>query len=263
MQLLSRFFELYRFREMIYILVYRDIKARTKQAVLGYLWVIIQPLLATGVFSLLVQGVLRLELTETVPYPVFVFAGMVLWQYFSSSLSESAQSLVTNLSLLTQVYFPKDILILYPIFAKLVDLGISLAMLVVMLILYRISVHWTLVFIPLFVLVAMLFAYALGLFLAPLNVAFRDVARALPILLSLALYATPALYPLERVPLHYRNLYLLNPMAVVVEGFRRVLFEGTLPPLWALGWATVLTVGLLLIGQALFQLFEKVLADVV
>jgi lipopolysaccharide transport system permease protein len=259
----GKFVELYRFREMLYVLVYRDIKSQTKQAFLGYAWVIIQPLLATGVFTILVQSVLGLKLTERVPYPVFLMTGMVLWQYFSNSLTVSTESLTGNVNLLTQVYFPKDILILYPIFAKLVDLGVSLLVLATLLVVFRVPVAWTLVFAPLMVLITMVMIYGLGLFLAPLNVAFRDVARALPVLLSFALYVTPVVYPLEQVPPPYRTWYLLNPMATVIEGFRGVLLGGQLPPLWALAWALGLSLLVLVLGQRAFRLVEMVLADVV
>ena len=263
MRVLSKFREIYRYREMLYVLVYRDIKARTKQAFVGYLWVIIQPLLATGVFTILIQSVLKLDLTEAIPYPVFVCAGMILWQYFANSLTASTESLSGNVNLITQVYFPRDVLILYPIISKLVDLAVSFGALGLLLVLFQVSVSWMLILAPMFVLLCMALTYGLGLFLAPLNVAARDVARAVPILLSFALYATPVLYPLQRVPEQYQMLYLLNPMAVVVEGFRGALLQGQLPPAWALAWTAILSIGLLLVGQVAFQAFETVLADVI
>lgn len=261
--MLTKALELYRYREMLYVLIYRDVKARSKQAFLGYLWVIIQPLLATGVFTLLVQGVLGLELTESVPYPVFLYTGMIIWQYFSSSLTASTESLAANVNLITQVYFPRDVLVLYPIISKLIDLMVSFGALGLLMVLFRVSLSWMVVLMPVFVLICMTLAYGLSLFLAPLNVAVRDVGRVLPVLLSFALYATPVLYPLERVPEQVRGIYLLNPAAVVVEGFRSVLLEGRVPELWALAWAVFLTVGLVCLGEVAFHLFETVLADVI
>lgn len=261
--MLTKALALYRYREMLYVLVYRDVKARSKQAFLGYLWVIIQPLLATGVFVVLVQGVLGLELTETIPYAVFLYTGMIIWQYFSNSLTASTESLAANANLITQVYFPRDVLVLYPIISKLIDLLVSFAALGLLLVLFRVSVSWTVVLAPIFVLLCMALAYGLGLFLAPLNVAVRDVGRVLPVLLSFALYATPVLYPSERVPEQVRVLYMLNPAAVVVEGFRSVLLEGRVPELWALAWAVCLIIGLVGLGEMAFRLFETVLADVI
>lgn len=261
--MLRRFRELYRFREMLYMLVYRDLKARSKQAVFGYFWIIVQPLLATGFFTVLVQGVLGLKLSGDIPYPVFLVSTLIFWQYFSNALTASMESLVGDVDLLTRVYFPKDVLVLYPIVTKLLDLAIGMIVLGLFMVIFKVAVHWTVVVLPLFILMEMLFAYALGLLLAPLSVAFRDVSRAVSILLSFAVYAVPVLYPLEKVPQQFIWAYMLNPMAVVLDGSRRAILYGTLPDPQYLTLTFVTVVALVLVTQRIFQVFERVVADLV
>jgi lipopolysaccharide transport system permease protein len=260
--MLARLVELYRYRELLYVLIYRDVKARTKQAFLGYSWIVVQPLLAMGIFSLIVQVVLNLDLTDT-PYPLFLFCGLVCWQYFANSLSAATESLVLHQDLLTQVYFPREVLPLYPILGKLLDLGISSLMLAVLLIVYRTPVGWGVLLTPLVITVQIILTFGLALMLAPLNVAMRDVSRALPILLSFFMYAAPVLYPLERVPERLMGVYLLNPMAILIATFRALILGGQVPAPHYLVLAVVVSLVTLVIAYRLFQIFELMLADIV
>src|SRR6516225_7560060 len=189
-----------RWWEILYMLVQRDLKARSKQAYLGYLWIFIQPLLLTGVFSVLVQQVLgRTDLSD-IPYPVFLMAGVIPWQFFANSLNDSTDSLVKNVDLVRQVYFPREILAIYPVFSRLVDVAIGTLALAVFMVAWHVPVSGWVVLLPLIVVEEMLFAAAIGMLLSAANVGWRDISRGLPLVLFLMLYAVPVLYPPERVP---------------------------------------------------------------
>lgn len=252
-----------RWREIVYMLVLRDLKARTKQAYLGYLWILIQPLLLTGVFSFLVQQVLgRTDLSD-IPYPVFLMAGVIPWQYFANSLNESAESLVKNIDLVRQVYFPREILAIYPVFARLVDVAVVCVALGIFLIVFRVPVSGWVVLAPVILVEEMLFAAALGLLLSAANVAWRDISRGLPLVLFLMLYAVPVLYPPERVPNAIRPVFNLNPIAHLVDAFRAAVL-GTHPPeLVGLALIGVIGVLALALAQRIFAVFDGVLADVI
>jgi lipopolysaccharide transport system permease protein len=255
--------KLERWREILYMLVLRDLKARSKQAFLGYLWILIQPLLLTGVFSVLVQQVLgRTDLSD-IPYPVFLMAGVIPWQFFANSLNESTESLVKNVDLVRQVYFPREILAIYPVFARLVDVAIGCVALAVFMVAWHVPVSGWAVLVPLLLIVEMVYACAIGMLLSAANVGWRDISRGLPLLLFLMLYAMPVLYPPERMPNAIRGLYDLNPIAHLVDGFRAAIL-GTHPPdAAALTVVAVVGVVALLIAQRIFSVFDGILADVI
>ena len=245
------------------MLVLRDLKARSKQAYLGYLWILIQPLLLTGVFSFLVQQVFgRSDLSE-IPYPVFLMAGVIPWQFFANSLNESTESLVKNVDLVRQVYFPREILAIYPVFARLVDVAVGCIALAVFMVAFHVPASGWLVLVPLILIEEMLFAAACGMLLSAANVGWRDVSRGLPLVLFLMLYAVPVLYPPERVPSTLRPLFDLNPIAHLVDGFRAAIV-GTHPP-DLLGLVVLGVVGVLALtlAQRVFSVFDGVLADVI
>jgi len=252
-----------RWREILYMLVVRDLKARTKQAYLGYVWILVQPLLLTGAFSFLVQQVLgRNDLTD-VPYPVFVMAGVIAWQFFANSLNESAESLVKNVDLVRQVYFPREILAIYPVFARLIDVAVGSVALGAFMLFFGVPLSGWVVLAPVVIAIEMLFAAAIGLLLSAANVGWRDISRGLPLLLFLMLYTVPVLYAPSRVPAAIRPLYDLNPMAQLVDTFRAAVL-GTHAPdvvgLLILGAVGVLT---LFVAQRVFTVFDGVLADVI
>lgn len=245
------------------MLVLRDLQARTKQAYLGYFWIFIQPLLLTGVFSFLIQQVLgRADLSD-IPYPVFLLAGVIPWQFFANSLNESAESLVKNVDLVRQVYFPREILAIYPVFARLIDVAIGCVALGAFMIAFHVPLSGWVVLAPFILIVEMLFAAALGLLLSAANVAWRDVSRGLPLVLFLMLYVVPVLYPPERVPSALRPVYSLNPIAHLVDGFRAAVL-GTHPPdVAVLLLVALIGVVTLTLAQRIFSVFDGVLADVV
>ncbi len=252
-----------RSREILLMLVLRDLQARSRQAYLGYLWLLVQPLLMTGAFSFLVQRVLGRGDQSDVPYPLFLLAALVPWQFFANSLIDSAESLVKNVDLVRQVYFPREILAIYPIFARLVDVLVGCVAIAAFMIYYRVAPSPWLVLTPVILLEEMVFAAALGLLLSAANVGWRDVSRGLPLLLFLLLYAVPVLYPLEAVPASVRPIYDLNPMALLVDAFRAAVVGTHAPDLLGLAVVGVIGVVILVFAQRVFSVFDGVLADVV
>ncbi|HEV7666046.1 MAG TPA: ABC transporter permease [Chloroflexota bacterium] len=252
-----------RWREILYMLVLRDLKARSKQAYLGYVWILIQPLLLTGAFSFLVQQVLGRSDLSDVPYPVFVMSGVIAWQFFANSLLECTESLVKNVDLVRQVYFPREILAIYPVFARLIDVAVGCVALAVFMLAYHLPLSGWVVLAPLVLLVEMLFAASIGLLLSAANVAWRDISRGLPLILFLALYAVPVLYAPDRVPAAVRPIFDLNPMAHLVDTFRAAILGTHTPDV--LGLLVLLAVSLvtLFVAQRIFTVFDGVLADVI
>src|SRR5919198_5073482 len=246
--------ELYRYREILIMLVLRDLQARSKQAYLGYFWILAQPLLLTGAFTFLVQRVLgRADLSSDVPYPVFLMAALIPWQFFVNSLNESTESLVKNVDLVRQVYFPREILAVYPVFARLIDVGVGCVALAAFMLAFHVPVSGWVVLLPLIVIEEMLFAAACGLLLSAANVGWRDVSRGLPLVLFLMLYAVPVLYPPDRVPQAIRPVYDLNPMAHLVDAFRAAVLGTHAPDLVTLGLLAIVGVASLLFAQRIFS----------
>jgi lipopolysaccharide transport system permease protein len=245
------------------MLVLRDWQARTRQAYLGYLWLLVQPLLMTGAFSFLVQRVLGRGDQSDVPYPLFLLAALVPWQFFANSLTDSAESLVKNVDLVRQVYFPREILAIYPIFARLIDVLVGCVAIAAFMVYFRVPPSGWLVLVPLILVEEMVLAAALGLLLSAANVAWRDVSRGLPLLLFLLLYAVPVLYALDSVPASIRPIYDLNPMAHLVDAFRAAVLGTHAPDLLALAVVGGVAIVALAVAQRLFSVFDGVLADVV
>src|SRR5438067_4396842 len=230
---------------------------------MGYFWILVQPLLLTGAFSYLVQQVLGRSAVSDVPYPVFVMAGVIPWQFFANSLNESAESLVKNVDLVRQVYFPREILALYPGVARLTDVAVGCVALGVFMLVLHVPLSGWVVLVPLIVFEEMLFAAACGMLLSAANVAWRDVSRGLPLVLFLMLYAVPVLYAPEHIPGAIRPLFELNPIAHLVDAFRASVV-GTHPPdLLVLGVLGVLGVVAVVVAQRIFSVFDGVLADVI
>lgn len=254
--------EIWRYRELIYFLTWRDIKVRYKQAALGIGWALLQPLLNT-LISTVIFGVLLDVPSDGLPYPVFVLAALMPWHLFSTSLQKSSISLVGNANLLTKIYFPRLIIPLASVLAVLVDFAISFLVLIVMMFVYRIyptvNIFWT---IPL-ILLAVLAALAVGLWLSALNVQYRDVQHMVPFIVQIWMYASPIVYPIETIPAGiWRTIYGFNPMVGVIQGFRWALFNGAAPDMTML--VSIITVIVLFIsGLFYFRKMEKTFADIV
>jgi lipopolysaccharide transport system permease protein len=260
-QLWPRLREVWDYRELLYFLTWRDIKIRYRQTALGATWAVLQPVLTMLVFSVFFGALAKVP-SDGVPYPIFVYCGLLPWQLFSYALINSANSLVSNERLVSRVYFPRLIIPLASVLAGLVDFAIAFVMLLLMMFHYRMMPTLAIWFLPGFVLLAVAAALAAGLGLAAVNVRFRDVRYALPFLSQIWLFATPIAYPSSLIPPAWRPLYGLNPMAGVVEGFRWALLgQSTSPAPIVLVSALVVCLGLLA-SVSYFMRVERSFADV-
>jgi lipopolysaccharide transport system permease protein len=248
--------------ELLYFLVLRNLKLRYKQTALGASWAVLQPLLAMAIFSVVFGRLARLG-SDGLPYPVFALAAMVPWTYFANALTQAGNSLVDQHQLLTKVYFPRLLLPLAAVIAGLVDLLISFIMLLAVLAWYGITPSVRLLAAPGFALLAAATAFAPGIWLAALNVRYRDVRHVIPFLVQIWLFATPVAYSSTLVPERWRTLYGLNPMAGLVDGFRWMIAPAAAPPgaTLAIGVAAVAVV--LVAGLYFFRRVERSFADVV
>jgi lipopolysaccharide transport system permease protein len=253
--------EIWNYRELLYFLVWRDVKVRYKQTALGAAWAVLQPFLTMVVFTLLFGRLAKIP-SDGVPYPVFAFCGLLPWQLFSFALNESGNSLISNQQLIQKVYFPRLVMPLARVLAGLVDFAIAFILLLALLVYYQIPLHARMLVIPLLVLFAMLTALAAGLWLSALNVEYRDVRHLIPFLTQLWLFVTPVVYPSTFVPERWRMLLAFNPMTGVVEGFRWALLgTGGSSRLVAVSVAVVAV--LLLSGLLYFRRMERTFADVI
>ena len=254
--------EIWNYRELLYFLVWRDVKVRYKQTALGAAWAVIQPVMTMVVFSIFFGRLAKVP-SDGIPYPVFAFTALLPWQLFAFALTESSNSLVSSQNLITKVYFPRLVVPIASVLAGLVDFGIAFIVLLGMLFFYGIVPTAAVALLPLFVLLAVVTALSVGIWLSTLNVKYRDVRYTIPFLTQLWMFATPVAYPSSLVPEKWRALYGLNPMAGVVEAFRWALLgkSGSPGPLL---WVSVAAVLLLLVGGLFyFRRTEATFADVV
>jgi lipopolysaccharide transport system permease protein len=212
--------DLWRYRELFYILSWRDLKVRYKQTVIGAAWSIIRPVLTTIIFTVVFSRLAKLQAPGATPYALMVFVGMLPWQFFSTALSEASNSLIGNTNLITKVYFPRMIVPASSVITSMADLGISLLIMVVMFFIYRFTPAWTLILLPVFILIAFVAAFGVGLYVTALNVKYRDFRYIIPFVVQFGLYVTPVGFSSSVVPEKWRLLYSLNPMVGVVDGFR-------------------------------------------
>jgi lipopolysaccharide transport system permease protein len=253
--------ELWEYRELLYVLTWRDVKVRYKQTAIGALWVVLQPVLTMLLFSVLFGQFARLP-SEGVPYPLFVFAALLPWQLFARALSDSSASLVQNQNLVTKVYFPRVMMPLSAVLAGLIDFVIALAVLLALMLIYGFVPTLAILTLPLFLLMAIAAALGVGLWLAALNVQYRDVAYAMPFLTQFWFFATPIAYSSSLVPEPWRALLGLNPMAGVADGFRWALL-GAAPPGPLLAVSAGVVLALLVSGLIYFRRTEDSFADLI
>jgi lipopolysaccharide transport system permease protein len=253
---------LWQYRELLYFLVWRDVKVRYKQTAIGAAWAILQPLIAMAIFTAIFGYFARIP-SDGLPYPVFALAALLPWNLFAQALGRGATSLVGSAQLLTKVYFPR---LLIPVAAGVlpaIDFVVSLAALAGLMVWYGVVPTWRLLALPGFLLLALAAAVALSLLLAPVNVRFRDVGHAVPFLIQVWMYASPVVYPTSLVPERWRLLYALNPLVGVIEGVRWAVLSTPDPDVAAMAVSVAEVAGLLLGGLLWFRWLDATYADVV
>jgi lipopolysaccharide transport system permease protein len=254
--------ELWAYRELLYFFVWRDIKIRYKQTAIGAAWAVLQPFLTMLVFSLFFGRLAHLP-SDGIPYPIFFYSALLPWMYFAAALQNSTITIVENQRMITKVYFPKLLLPFSAVLSSLVDFGISFLMFIALMIYYGIRPGVAVVWLPVFLLLAILTALGVGLWLSALNAIYRDVRYVLPFLVQFWMFASPVVYASSLVPARWRWLYGLNPMVGVIEGFRWSLTgRGDAPGRVILVSASVVAL-VFLSGIAYFQKMETTIADVV
>jgi lipopolysaccharide transport system permease protein len=253
--------DLWAYRELLYFLTWRDVKVRYKQTVLGAAWAIIQPLFTMLIFTLFFGKLAGLP-SDGIPYPLFAYAGLLPWMFFSNAVTSSGNSLVGSANLITKVYFPRMIIPGAAVGAGLVDFAIAFVLLVGLMIYYGVQVTWTILLLPVLVILVTLLALGVGMWMSAMNVKYRDIRYALPFLIQLWMFGSPIIYPLSMVPEQWRWLMALNPLTGIIEGFRSSLFGRPLD--WSiLAISTGVTLAVLIYSAYTFRRMERTFADVV
>ena len=253
--------ELWSYRELLFFFVWRDVKIRYKQTGLGVAWAVIQPLFTMLIFSVIFGGLAKIP-SDGVPYPLFSLAALLPWQLFSEGMTRSTTSMVANANIITKVYFPRLIMPIAGIISPIVDFLVAIGILVLMMAYYGFVPTMNVVFLPLFVLLALATSLGVGLWLSALNVQYRDFQYTVPFLIQIWMYASPVVYSTNLVPAKYQLLYGLNPMAGVIEGFRWALL-GSAPPSGVIALSVVVVLVLLVSGAFYFKKMEQYFADIV
>jgi lipopolysaccharide transport system permease protein len=253
--------ELWAYRELLVIFAWRDLKVRYRQTLFGALWVMGQPLVSMLIFTLLFGRVAKLSVTTPVPYPVFVLSGLLLWNFVAGAINHVGNSLLGASYLISKAYFPRLVVPLSNIATDLVDFAVAALLLVPVMLWYRVIPDLEILFAPLLVLLATLFALGSGLWIAALNIEYRDIRIVIPWVLQIAMYVTPVVYPLSALPERYRGVAALNPVSGIVETFRATLF-GTPVPYAPLAWSVTASLILLFSGAYYFRRVERRFADV-
>ena|SRR5215469_1258586 len=253
--------EIFLYRELLGFLVWRDVKIRYRQTLLGGLWAILQPLVAMVIFTFIFNRLAGVK-SDGPPYPLFALAGVAPWTFFSTAVSQSSNSLVSSQQLVSKVYFPRVFIPLASVAALLLDLLLSLGLLAVLMVYYHWHVSLKIALLPVFILAGVLAAAGAGLTLSAFNVSFRDVKYAVPFLVQMGLFVTPVIYPIRYIPGHWKVLIGLNPMAGVVMGFRYSLL-GSPAPWPIMGLSMIVSAMLFLAGLLIFRRMERRFADII
>lgn len=253
--------ELFEYRDLFFFLVWRGIKVRYAQSALGIGWAVVQPVFSMVVYTVILGKLAKIQ-SDGVPYAVFSFAGLVPWTYFANALTDSSNSLIGNSNMISKVYFPRMILPLSSVLAKLVDFGIAMLLLFALMVWYGVFPNATIVALPLLILLMMITAAGLGMWFTAMAIQYRDVSYAMNFIVQLLMYAAPVVYPSSLIPEQYQLFYALNPMVGVIEGFRAALL-GTRPMPWDfIGVGSLVALGLLVSGAIYFRFKERIFADV-
>ena len=252
--------ELWQYRELLYFLVWRDLKVRYRQTAIGAAWVVLQPFLTMMMFTLVFSVFIKIP-SDGVPYPIFAYAALLPWTCFSQAIGRCASSVVMDAGLISKIYFPRLIIPLAAVIPPFFDFCWSLFILFAMMAWYGIGLSWHLLTVPAFLILAVLTALGVGLWLSALNVKYRDIGHVVPFLIQIWMFASPVVYPVSLVPEKWRLLYSLNPMVGVIEGFRWAVLGKAAPDLTIIGLSSVMVLASLVGGLVFFKRMEKTFAD--
>jgi lipopolysaccharide transport system permease protein len=253
--------DLWQYRDLLYILMMRDIKVRYKQTILGAAWAIIQPLFTMLIFTLFFGRLAGMP-SDGIPYPLFAYAGLLPWTFFSNAVTSSGNSLVGNSNLITKIYFPRMIIPMASVASGLIDFVIAFGLLVVLMFYYAVGLSINILMLPVLIILTSLLAIGIGMWMSALNVKFRDIRYALPFLIQLGMFATPIIYPSSLVPDKWRWLLALNPLTGQIEAYRSAFFGKPFDWL-ALGISAILTLAILFYAAYTFRRMEKSFADII
>lgn len=255
--------ELWRHRELLWLLTLREIKVRYKQTALGVAWAVLQPLSLMVVFTVFFSWFARIE-SDGIPYPLFSYAALLPWTFFSTSLSFAIPSLIANSHIITKIYFPREVIPLSAVLAALLDFLIASVAFVLLLVAYRVPPSWNLMYVVAIVVIQVLFTAGVSLLLSAFTVLYRDVRHTLPLVIQIWMFVTPILYPASVVPERWRVWYFsLNPMAAIIDGYRRAILQHQPPQLRYLLLAAAVSCLLVWAGYKYFKHLEREFADIV
>ncbi|HCJ65797.1 MAG TPA: phosphate ABC transporter permease [Elusimicrobia bacterium] len=256
--------DMWRYRELFYILSWRDIAVRYKQTVIGILWAVLRPLLTMVVFTVIFGKLAKLPSEGNTPYAIMVYAAMLPWQFFATSVLEASNSLIGNIQLITKVYFPRVIIPISSVVTSFIDFLISFVILILLMVYYQFAPNWNILFLPVFLLIAFLNAVGIGLYITALNVKYRDFRYVIPFLVQFGLYISPVGFTSKIIPEKYRLLYSINPMVGVIDGFRwAILGKETTIYLSSFLMSIGVMLFFLIFGIRKFRKMEKSFADII
>ena len=259
---LNNFRQLWEYRELLYFFVWRDIKVRYKQTIIGIAWAVVQPLFAMLIFTLFFSRLAKVP-SDGIPYPIFSYAALVPWLFFANGLNKCSDSLINSVNLVKKVYFPRLIIPVSAVLSGMVDFGFTLLVLFFMMPFFGLIPGWSIIWLPLIIILAIITCLGVGLWLSAMNALFRDIRYVVPFLIQLWLFSSPVVYPSSLLGEPWRSLYGINPMAGVIEGFRWVLLGSKVNiPGFILFISTMISVLTLVTGLIFFGRFEKKIADV-
>jgi len=251
-----------KYHQLIKELVGRDIKARYKQSILGYAWVIMVPVIHLSVMTIVFSYFIKVP-TGGIPYPIYLFVALVPWMFFSNSITAATASLLANSQLITKIYFPREIFPLSAILAKTVDLFLSVLVLIGIMIYFKMPVYISILYVPVIFLFQFLFTVGVSLIISALNVFYRDIENVLPVLLLVWMYLTPVFYPPELIPENLIKIMNINPMIGVINSYRNTILYGVAPPIPSFLYVTIISISIFLIGFIFFRNKSRYFADTI
>jgi lipopolysaccharide transport system permease protein len=249
-------------RELLIMITIRELRARYRQSILGFGWALVQPVFQMLVISIIFGSFLRVP-SSGIPYPIFSYAAILPWTLFSGSITAAIPSIIGNMNLVTKIYFPREIIPISTNLARLVDFSIALIVFATMMLLYKIPLRSTMLYVPLLLLIQIVLSLGISLIGSATSVFLRDISYAIPLGMQIWMYATPVIYPLDMVPPVWRSLYLLNPMSGIINAYRDVILLGISPNTAHIAYAAIFSICLLAVSYRYFKKLEMSMADVI